>query len=307
MIPHSRRPVGQVHGILENRYPSSEFWFFMDSTLDYRNHSDGFLFDLDGTIYLGEHALPGAVETVAELRRMGKHILFVSNKPLASRHDYSDKLFHLGIPASPEDIITSVSVLGGYLKEHFPHLRLYVIGEEYLKEELRLHGLVLTGELWDQDEKQVIDPHGIDAVVVAFDRTLNYRKLNTAYQALLRGARFFATNADKACPMPGGSIPDAGATIVTLEYLSGRKLDLLAGKPSSLMIQAALDRLNLPPGNCWMVGDRLETDIVMGREAGMNTALVLTGATRREQLKEYSERPTLILEKISDLLEYVKS
>ena len=270
-------------------------------------HSDGFLFDLDGTIYLGEQALPGAVETVAELRRMGKRLLFVSNKPLASRHDYSDKLSQLGIPASPEDIITSASVLGGYLKDHFPQLRLYVIGEEYLKEELRLHGLVLTGELWDQDEKQVIDPRGIDAIVVAFDRTLNYRKLNTAYQALLRGARFFATNADKACPMPGGSIPDAGATIVTLEYLSGRKLDLLAGKPSSLMIQAALDRLNLPPGNCWMVGDRLETDIVMGREAGMNTALVLTGATHRDQLNEHSERPTLILEKISDLLEYVRS
>ncbi|MBN2550787.1 MAG: HAD-IIA family hydrolase, partial [Anaerolineales bacterium] len=213
---------------------------------------DGFLFDLDGTLYLGEQALPGAVETLAELRRRGKRLLFVSNKPLEGPQAYADHLTRFGIPADPDEVLTSAGVLGDYLRRNHPGLRYYVVGEEYLRQELVRYGLTLVDDLWDQDERQVIDPRGIDAVVIAFDRTLDYRKLNTAYQALLRGARFFATNADKACPMPGGAIPDAGATIAALEHITGRKLELLAGKPSPLMMQAALQRLSLPPERCLM-------------------------------------------------------
>jgi NagD protein len=124
-------------------------------------------------------------------------------------------------------------VLGGYLAQHAPDLALYVVGEENLRCELRSYGLHLVDDFFDQDPTQVIETHGIDAVVVAFDRTLDYRKLNTAYQALMRGARFFATNADKACPMPAGAIPDAGATIAGLEYSTGRKLELVAGNRCS--------------------------------------------------------------------------
>ena len=111
---------------------------------------------------------------------------------------------------------------------------------------------------------QVIDPSGVDAVVAAFDRSLDYRKLNTAYQALVRGARFFATNADITCPMPGGAIPDAGATIAALQAMTGREVELLAGKPSALMIQAAAELLHVPLSRCLVVGDRLETDILHG-------------------------------------------
>ena len=196
---------------------------------------DGFVFDLDGTVYLGERALPGAVDTIAHLRQRGKRILFVTNKPLQPRTAYAEKLTRLGIPAEAEDVITSGYVLGYHLARHFPDLALYVIGEQALLDELRGHGLHIVDEFVDQDPKEVIQPHGVDAVVVAFDRTLDYRKLNTAYQALLNGARFFATNADKMCPMPGGGIPDAGATITALEHITGRKLELLAGKPLSLI------------------------------------------------------------------------
>jgi arabinose operon protein AraL len=263
---------------------------------------DGFLFDLDGTLYLGDQALPGAVEVLAELRRRGKRLQFISNKPLESRLSYAHRLTRLGIPAMEDDILTSAFVLARYLAEHHPGLRLYVIGEAYLKNELRQHGLNLVDEKWEQDPKWVIDPAGIDAVVVAFDRTLDYRKLNTAYQALLHGARFFATNADKACPVPGGTVPDAGATLAALEHLTSRKLDLLAGKPSPLMMQSALERLALPPGRCLMTGDRLETDIHMGQQAGMLTALVLTGVTRREQTIGLVDPPTFILENLGELL-----
>ena len=262
---------------------------------------DGFVFDLDGTVYLGESALPGAVECIAELRQRNKQTLFVSNKPLEPARAYAAKLTKLGIPTSPEQIITSAFVLGHYLSRKSPHLRLYVVGEANLVAELRSHGLIVVDELLDQDPREILDPSGIDAVVVAFDRTLDYRKLNTAYQALSHGARFFATNADKVCPMPGGAIPDAGATITALEHITGRKIELVAGKPSTLVLEVALQRLGLPPERCMMVGDRLETDILMGQTAGMVTAAVLTGVSSREDVERLIAPPDLVLENLGEL------
>ena len=262
---------------------------------------DGFVFDLDGTVYLGEVALPGAVEGICELRRRGKRMVFVSNKPLEPRQAYAQKLTRLDIPTHPDEVITSAFVLARHLALTAPQLRLYVLGEPNLLAELRSHGLTVVDELADQDPKQVIHPQGIDAVVVAFDRTLDYRKLNTAYQALRQGARFLATNADKACPMPGGAIPDAGATLAALEHITGRPVELVAGKPSALITQTALERLGLPPDRCMMVGDRLETDIRMGQQAGMATAVVLTGVSQRSDAARLTPPPDLIVENLGEL------
>jgi NagD protein len=262
---------------------------------------DGFIFDLDGTVYLGDKALPGAVDCIAELRRRGKCLLFVSNKPLEPGRNYAEKLTRLGIPSGEEDIITSAFVLGYHLSHTAPELRCYVIGEPSLRQELRSHGLQVYDELDGQDPRGIIDPRGIDAVVVAFDRTLDYRKLNTAYQALVRGARFYATNADKICPLPGGGIPDAGATIAALEHITGRKVELVAGKPSRLIMQVAAQRLGFPPERILMTGDRLETDILMGQQAGMRTAVVLTGVTRREDILSMGSPPDYVLENLGEL------
>jgi NagD protein len=267
-----------------------------------KNRIDGIIFDLDGTIYLGEAAIAGAVAGIAALRRHGKRVLFVSNKPLQPRQAYAAKLTRLGIPTSADDVITSGYVLGRYLARTAPELRLYVIGEAPLLAELRGHGLTIVAER-DQDPRAVIDPDGIEAVVVAFDRTLDYRKLNTAYQALRQGARFFATNADKTCPMPGGAIPDAGATIAALEHISGRKLELLAGKPSPIMMAVALERLGTTAEHSLMVGDRLETDIRMGQEAGMLTAVVLSGVTQRSDLATVENPPDFVVENVGELVE----
>ena len=267
---------------------------------------DGFMFDLDGTIYLGENLLPGVLETINELRLKGKHILFISNKPLAPRLDYAAKLTRLGITTLPEEILTSAYVLGNYLAKHFPYYRYYLIGEKKLRTELCGYGLNIIDEFYEQDAQQVIKPDGIDAVIVAFDRTLDYRKLNTAYQALLAGAAFFATNTDKACPFPGGSVPDAGATVAYLEFLTGRKLDLLAGKPSPIMLHVAMNLLNVPPENCILIGDRLETDIRMGQQAGIHTALVLTGVSHLEDVAMTSSPPEFILPDMYHMLELVK-
>jgi len=262
---------------------------------------DAVVFDLDGTVYLGEAALPGAVEGVAALRAAGVRTMFVSNKPLEPREAYAAKLTRLGIPTPGEDVITSAFVLAHYLAAHEPDLCYYVIGEEYLRQELRGSGLCVADERAAQDPKEVIEPEGIDAVVVALDRTLDYRKLNTAYQALRRGARFFATNADDACPMPGGAIPDAGATLAALHQLTRRRPELVAGKPSPLILGTALDRLGVPPARCLMVGDRLETYLRMGQEAGMLTAVPLTGVSTLEDISRLERPPDFVINGLHDL------
>ena len=219
----------------------------------------GFVFDLDGTIYLGDSALPGAVQAVASLRQGGKRVVFITNKPLSTRQDYARKLTRLGIPTNQDEIITSAFVLGSHLARELPELNYYLVGEENLAMELRGYGLNILPEFSDQDPKHVLEVKEVGAVIVAFDRTLDYRKLNTAYQALVRGARFFATNADKTCPMPGGSIPDAGATIAALEHLTGRQVEILGGKPSPLMMQVAAETLQLSPDRC-LAGGRPSGD-----------------------------------------------
>ena len=256
------------------------------------------LLDLDGTVYLGEKVLPGAVELVQALRKKGIKTLFISNKPFYSRQVYADKLTSLGIPTPAEQVLTSAYVLAKYLSNHFAGLTYYVVGEESLKNELRQYGLKIFADLEDQEAGDVIDPSGIDAVIVAFDRTLNYRKLNTAFQALHNGAKFFATNSDKVCPMPNGVLPDAGPTIAYLEYITGKKVELLAGKPSPIILQVALDILKVKPQQCIMVGDRLETDIRMGNQFGLRTALVLSGITQMEMLADSPDQPDEVFENL---------
>jgi len=132
------------------------------------NHIDGFIFDLDGTIYLGEKTLPGATELIKALREQNKKTIFVTNKPLKPRQEYAEKLTRLGIPTPVENVITSAYVLGYHLRKTYPSLNYYVIGEQSLREELRGYGLHILDELFDQDDQNVIDPMNIDAVIVAF-------------------------------------------------------------------------------------------------------------------------------------------
>ena len=255
------------------------------------NRYRGYIFDLDGTLYRGEQVIPGAPELIAELRRRGCGVVFISNKPLRPRQDYAAKLTRLGIPTSPEDVITSVYVLGHRLAREAPGARLYVIGEPPLLQELQAFGFVIT------------DGQGpVDFVVAAFDRTFDYEKLNRAFQAIRQGARFVATNADRTCPVEGGEIPDAGAIIGALEGCTGKSVEWVAGKPSTLMIETGLARLGIEAERCLVVGDRLETDIRMGREAGTATALVLTGVTAREDAVRSPWQPDYILESVADLL-----
>lgn len=267
---------------------------------------DAVIFDQDGTVFLGDAAIPGAPETIAWLRKQGKKVIFVTNKPLYPREHYAAKLNKLGIPADAENIATSGHVMAYYLAKNHVAANVYVVGEDNLKNEIRAQGVNVLSEFADQDPMEVIQPEDVDIVVVAFDRTLDYRKLNTAYQAIINGALFFATNPDKTCPMPGGGIPDAGGTIAALEHMTGYSVDVLVGKPSPVMVEVAMDMLGLPAERCLMVGDRLETDIKMGKLAGMYAASVLTGAATRADAESADPAPDLILDSIANLPDHIQ-
>jgi len=250
----------------------------------------GAIFDLDGTIYLGERLIPGAAATVARLRAAQRPVVFLSNKPLEPRASYAAKLTRLGIATPAEDVINSTQALMHYLRDHHPQAGLWVIGEQALLDELRGEGFRLVTRLEE-----------IEVVVAAFDRTLDYAKLNMAHQALVRGARFLATNGDRTCPMEDGAIPDCAGVIAFLEATSERRVEMVAGKPSRHILEAAVARLGVPLERCLMVGDRLATDIAMGRAAGIATALVLTGVTSREALATSDVQPTYVLESVTEV------
>jgi phosphoglycolate/pyridoxal phosphate phosphatase family enzyme len=253
----------------------------------------GFIFDLDGTVYLSDHLIPGADEVIRLLRKNGRKVVFLSNKPLQAREDYAAKLTRLGIPTQPDEVINSTFVMTHYLKKNAPHDRLFVVGEAPFIEELKKAGFLITEE-----------PKEIEYVVVAFDRTFDYRKLNIAFQAIKLGAHFVATNPDRTCPVEGGEIPDCAGMIAAIEAVTGKKVEIIVGKPSPLMIQAALEVMGLKPEDCVLIGDRLETDIKMGKESGIATGIVLTGVTGEQELKEAkssSIQPDFIFQSIADV------
>jgi NagD protein len=250
----------------------------------------GFIIDLDGTVYLGDAVLPGAAVTVAALRDAGRQICYLSNKPIERRSAYAQKLTRLGIPTRTDEVVNSSWVLARYLAREAPGARCFVIGERPLVEELEAAGLT------------AVDGPAVDYVVVAFDRTFDYRKLDVALQAVTRhGARLVGTNPDRTCPVEGGEVPDAAGMIAAVEAVTRRRVDPVVGKPSPIMLRAALDLLDLPASACLVVGDRLETDVAMGRAAGLTTALVLTGVTRPGDPEIARWRPDHVLASLADL------
>jgi NagD protein len=254
----------------------------------------GFIFDLDGTVYRGDSLIPGADRVIRLLREKGKKVVFLSNKPLQTREDYTSKLTRLGIPTQPDEVINSTFVMTNYLKKIAPEGRLFVVGETPFIEELEKAGFKITDE-----------PREIDYVVVAFDRTFDYKKLNIAFQAIKKfGAHFVATNPDRTCPVEGGEIPDCAGMIAAIEAVTEKKAEVIVGKPSPIMIQTVLDVMGLRPEDCILIGDRLETDIKMGRDSGIATGIVLTGVTDEETLKgtkHTSDQPDFVFQSIADV------
>jgi phosphoglycolate/pyridoxal phosphate phosphatase family enzyme len=250
----------------------------------------GWLFDLDGTVYLGETLIPGAAETIAALRAAGRRVAFLSNKPLFTRADYAQKLTRLGIPTEAEQVVNSSIVLVRHLRTLDPGAPVFVIGEPPLIGELRAHGF------------QVRDDADVRWVVIAFDRTFDYAKLNIALQAVRRhDARLIATNPDRTCPVEDGEIPDCAGMIAAVEAVTGRTVEAIVGKPSPIILEVALQALGVGAADSVIVGDRVETDITMGKRLGLATVLVLTGVTRLDDPRIAELAPDLVLPSIAAL------
>jgi NagD protein len=250
-----------------------------------------YIFDIDGTISLGETALPSVPETIARLRALGRRAVFLSNNTTRNVAAYSARLTDLGIPTGPDDVVNASQVLVRFLERELPGGTLHVLGEAALIEDLLAAGFNLSSRA---DE--------INAVIASFDRTLAYAKLQLAFDAIRGGARFFGTNADRYCPTPGGGQPDAAAVIAAIEACTGVACEAVVGKPSALTADYVFERVGLPSEQCIMIGDRLETDIEMANRAGMASALVLTGATSEATARDSSIRPTYLLHTLRDLL-----
>jgi arabinose operon protein AraL len=254
----------------------------------------GLILDIDGTVMRGDRTILGAEDTIIELRRQGYPVVFITNA-LESLDEQASRLISAGIPVTTDEIITATQVLRAYLSEHMPNATFYAISDSPLPEELSL------------DFRLSEDPEEIDVVIVSCDRNFNFHKLNIGFQALRHGAKILAVNADATCPLANGEIPDAGAVLGALEGCSGRRPELVVGKPSSLIAKASLERLNISADQCLVIGDSLESDILMGQQAGIMTGLVLTGVTCREDLHNTTIQPDYVLESIIEVPDLIVS
>ncbi|WP_394277348.1 HAD-IIA family hydrolase [Luteococcus sp.] len=257
---------------------------------------DAYVFDMDGTIYLGDHLLPGATRMVQELRRRGIPVRFLSNNPTKDPEQYVHKLDALGLPTDVADVANTVVTTTRWLQAHHPDAKVFCISEEPLKKALRGAGFTLTE-----------DPAEIDIVIASYDRTFDYRKLQIAFDAIWFHKRAFLiqTNPDRYCPFPGGrGEPDCAAITAAIEACTGVSCRVSLGKPSAVMLTEALAGLDVEVENCVMVGDRLQTDIQMALDTNMRSALVLTGEATMADVEalDQDKRPTYVLDRIDRLL-----
>ncbi len=194
------------------------------------------------------------------------------------------------MPTRPDEVVNSSLVLARHLRRLDPGAPVFVIGEPPLLAELAAHGFEVRGDA------------RVRWVVIAFDRTFDYAKLDTALQAARGGARLIATNPDRTCPTEDGEIPDCAGMTAAVEAVTGKTVEAIVGKPSPIMLEVALETLGVGAGDCVIVGDRIETDIVMGKRLGLATVLVLTGVTRADDPRIAELRPDLVLPGLGALL-----
>jgi len=235
--------------------------------------------------------IPGADTAYSTLTDKGLRWVFVSNAATLLAPDLASKLNRLGIPATANQVVNSASALIRRLQRDYPSAKILVVGEQRLVEGLHKAGMNLTD-----------DPSDTDIVTVALDTGFNFDKLSRAHKSIMNGALFWATNLDATFPTPDGFLPGAGSIVAAIAAAVGRPPDHVFGKPSPDMAELALEILNLAPDTCLVIGDRMETDIQFAKNAGMDSALVLSGATTAEDVDKYSFSPDYIFESIAEVV-----
>ena len=251
-----------------------------------------YLFDMDGTLYLGDQLYPFTIELLNKLKETGRKYLFMTNNSSKSVDDYIKKLERLGIPSTREDFITSSQATAYYLKEHYPGRKLYVCGTRSLKKELEMEGFSVTESV---EETEVI--------VMGFDTELTFQKLHdVSYMLLTRGdIPYIATNPDYVCPTEFGSVPDCGS-VCDMIFNATKKRPVVIGKPSPLMPTLAMSQWGYSKEESAVVGDRIYTDVKSGINAGITGILVLSGETDEAILAASDVKPHLVLRDAGEIL-----
>jgi HAD superfamily hydrolase (TIGR01450 family) len=244
---------------------------------------------MDGTLYLGEKPFEGAIRFLKALHERGRKRLFLTNNSAKSVRQCCQRLQRMGIPAIPEEILTSAVATIQYLQAHTKIRRLFVLAPPDVQREFIDGGFEIT-----EDQP--------DAVVVGFDTTLTYDRAKAACHWILRGAAFVATHPDLVCPTEDLAVPDCGSITRMIAAASNAEPKVI-GKPHTEMIQSALERLDAGPDTTAIVGDRLYTDMEMGYKAGLTTVLVLSGEASRADLSGLSRQPDYVVDSVAELID----
>jgi NagD protein len=246
-----------------------------------------FLLDMDGVLVRGRQPIPGAQQFIARLLQTGTRFLVLTNNPLYTPRDLSHRLASEGLQIPEQNLFTSAMATAQFLAAQRPGGTAFVIGESGLTGALHQAGYTLT----------TVRP---EYVVLGETHSYNMEQITHAIRLVLAGARFIATNPDPTGPAEGGIVPACGATAALIERATGVK-PYFVGKPNPLMMRRALNTLGSHSEETVMVGDRMDTDVVAGMEAGMETVLVLSGVTREADVERFPYRPTRILPSVADL------
>ena len=262
----------------------------------------GLIIDMDGVLWHGNEPIDGLLEFFATLRNLTIPFVLATNNASLTQQQYVDKLALMGVSVMPEEILTSSMATASYLADHLPEekRRVFVIGEEGLRQPLIEHGFTLT-ELYqvNQPDKGIVN-HGADIVVSGLDRQLSWDKLATATLNIRAGAQFFATNSDVTLPTELGEVIGNGGTIAALEAATGVTATSI-GKPEPILYQQALALLQTPTEKTIAIGDRLNTDILGAVNAGIRSILVLTGISTQNDIADVDYQPTWVMADIQEI------
>lgn len=255
-----------------------------------------FLFDLDGTLYLGDQVYPFTVPLLQALKAAGRKYLFLTNNSSRSVTDYVRKLNRLGIAAQAADFLTSSQATAQYLLRHHKEKPLYVCGTASLIRELEASGLTVTR-----------CPEEAQCVVMGFDTELTFEKLRNVSMLLAtrKDIPYIATNPDLVCPTEFGSVPDCGSICLAIRNATGR-MPVVIGKPQPMMAELAMARMGTTPAETAVVGDRIYTDVECGLNAGIPAILVMSGETTPEILAAAPRKPSLVLQSCGEILDFFR-
>jgi NagD protein len=274
--------------VLERRPPVARPRLRDDCAMS-RREIRSWLMDMDGVLVREEHPIPGAADFLGRLQELGTPFLVLTNNSIYTRRDLAARLRRTGLEVPEESIFTSALATAKFLDDQRPGGSAFVIGEAGLTTALHAYGYTMTDS----------DP---DYVVLGETRTYSFERITRAIRLVAAGARFIATNPDNVGPSPDGLLPATGSVAALISRATGRD-PYYVGKPNPLMMRSALNAIDAHSEHTAMIGDRMDTDVVSGLEAGLEAILVLTGVTTRAEAERHPYRPSRIVESVAELVD----